>query len=66
MGIDPANNSRFDVGADVIAEFAPDPPLRGETFAHYPDIKPMGFHFDNPVSGREAETPLAWSDGNRE
>ena len=66
MGIDPANNSRFGVAADVIAEFAPDAPLRGETFAPYPDIRPMGFHFDNPVSGRKAETPLTWSDGNRE
>ncbi|WP_160485005.1 nuclear transport factor 2 family protein [Aurantiacibacter rhizosphaerae] len=66
MGIDPANNSRFGVSADVIAEFAPNAPLRGETFAPFPDIRPMGFHFDNPVSGRKAETPLTWSDGNRE
>ncbi|MEY2855088.1 MAG: hypothetical protein RL030_2220 [Pseudomonadota bacterium] len=32
---------------------APDAPLRGVTYAPYPGIAPMAFHFANPVSGRE-------------
>jgi hypothetical protein len=44
---------------------APDAPLRGVTYAPYPGIAPMAFHFANPVSGREpperlpAEAPVA-------
>ncbi len=64
-GIDPAASSRFSPGADAIAAFAPDSPLRGETFAPYPAIRPLGFHFTNPVSGREPEVRLEWSDGHR-
>lgn len=65
-GIDPANNSRYGVSEDVIAEFGPDSGLRGETFAPYPSIRSMGIHFDNPVSGRVPDTRLTWSDGYRE
>lgn len=63
--IDPAGSARFGVSEEVIAEFAPDAPLRGETFAPFPRIAPMGFHFANPVSGREPATRLHWSDGHR-
>lgn len=66
MGADPESSARFGVAEEVIAEFAPDAPLRGETFAPYPRIAPMGFHFANPVSGREPATRLHWSDGHRE
>ena len=55
----------FGVSDEVIAEFAPDAPLRGETFAPYPRIAPMGFHFANTLSGREPDTRLQWSDGDR-
>jgi ketosteroid isomerase-like protein len=65
MGIDPAASSRFGPSEEAIAAFAPDAPLRGETFAPYPEIKPMGFHFTNPVSGRKPEVQLEWSDGHR-
>ena len=65
-GIDPAASSRFGPSEEAIAEFGPDAPLRGETFAPFPRIAPMGFHFANPVSGREPEVRLHWSDGNRE
>jgi ketosteroid isomerase-like protein len=63
--IDPAASSRFAPAAELLARFAPDAPLRGETFAPYPRIRPLGFHFANPVSGREPETRLTWSDGHR-
>jgi len=66
MAADPESSARFSVSEEVIAEFAPDAPLRGETFAPYPHIAPMGFHFANPVSGREPATRLHWSDGHRE
>jgi len=33
--------------------YPPDRPLRGVTFAPFPKIDTMGFHFRNPVSGRE-------------
>jgi ketosteroid isomerase-like protein len=65
-GIDPEASKRFAPTAEQLEAFGPDAPLRGETFAPYPRIAPMGFHFANPVSGREPETRLTWSDGNRE
>ncbi len=65
-GIDPAASSRFAPAPELLARFAPDAPLRGETFAPYPRIRPLGFHFANPVSGREPEVWLEWSDGRRE
>jgi hypothetical protein len=64
-GIDPAASARFGPSEEAIAAFAPDSPLRGETFAPYPAIRPLGFHFTNPVSGREPEVRLEWSDGHR-
>ena len=64
-GIDPAASARFGPAAEQIAAFGPDAPLRGETFAPYPRIAPMGFHFANPVSGREPAVRLEWSDGHR-
>jgi hypothetical protein len=39
--------------------------LRGVTYAPYPGVAPMAFHFANPVSGREpperipVEAPVA-------
>jgi len=64
--IDPDASSRFAPAPELLARFAPDAPLRGETFAPYPRIRPLGFHFANPVSGREPEVRLEWSDGRRE
>jgi len=50
---------------EAIAAFspAPDAPLRGERFAPYPLVAPLGFHFCNPVSGRSPALLLDWSDG---
>ncbi len=62
-GVDPDAASRSLMSEEAIAEFAPDSPLRGTIAAPYPQVAPMGFHFDNPVSGREPETKLEWSDG---
>ncbi len=42
---------------------APDGPLRGLAFAPFPEIGPLGFHFDNPVSGRRPAIVFPWSDG---
>lgn len=59
------SSARFRPGDEAIAAFAPDSPLRGEVFAPYPVIRPMGFHFANPVSGRAPAVQLQWSDGRR-
>lgn len=50
---------------EAIAAFdpAPDGPLRGLAFAPFPEIGPLGFHFDNPVSGRRPDIRFDWSDG---
>jgi len=64
-GIDPQAGRRFAPTAEQLAAFGPDASLRGEPFAPYPRIAPMGFHFANPVSGREPELRLTWSDGHR-
>jgi len=64
-GIDPEASSRFAPKPEDVAKYPPQAPLRGVTFAPYPEIAPMGFHFANPVSGRRPETLLVWSDGRR-
>jgi len=64
-GIDPAASSRFAPKPEDVAKYPPQAPLRGVTFAPFPEIAPMGFHFANPVSGRRPATMLAWSDGRR-
>ena len=53
-------------GTQLAARFRIDAPLRGQVFAPYPRVAPMGFHFANPVSGREPPLRLTWSDGHRE
>ena len=58
-------SKRFAPAPEVIARYPPDAPLRGVTFAPFPEIAPMGFHFRNPVSGRAPATLLGWSDGRR-
>lgn len=64
-GIDPAASSRFRPRPEDVAKYPPDSPLRGVTFAPFPEVVPMGFHFANPVSGRRPATFLSWSDGYR-
>ena len=64
-GIDPAASARFGPGEEAIRAFAPDAPLRGEVFAPYPSIRPMGFHFTTPATGRKPAVQLQWSDGHR-
>ncbi|HWK42206.1 MAG TPA: nuclear transport factor 2 family protein [Croceibacterium sp.] len=65
-GIDPAASSRFRPRPEDVAKYPPDAPLRGVTFAPFPEVAPMGFHFANPVSGRQPATFLTWSDGYRQ
>jgi hypothetical protein len=62
-GIDPEASKRFAPPPEQLARFDIDAALRGETFAPYPRIAPMGFHFANPVSGREPPLRLRWSAG---
>lgn len=64
--VDPAANARFALPREQIDKFHPDAPLHGQVFAPYPKIAPMGFHYANPVSGREPALRLTWSDGHRE
>lgn len=63
--IEPGSSRRFAPAPEVIERFPPDGPLRGVSFAPFPDIAPLGFHFRNPVSGREPPLWLHWSDGQR-
>lgn len=52
--LDASNNRRFASRAGGVAdEFPPDRPLRGVTYAPYPDVAPMAFHYRNPVSKRK-------------
>lgn len=62
----PGASERYRPKPEDIAKIPPDGPLRGVTFAPYPDIAPMGFHFANPASGRVPPTFLHWSDGRRQ
>ena len=62
-GIDPAASRRFAPPAEQLERFYIDAPLRGETFAPYPRIAPLGFNYANPVSGREPSLKLEWSAG---
>lgn len=59
----PGSSERYRPTPEAIAKIPPDAPLRGVTFAPFPEIAPMGFHFVNPVSGRAPEVRLHWSDG---
>lgn len=61
----PGSSERYRPKPEAVAKYPPDGPLRGVTFAPYPTIAPMGFHFNNPVSGRVPLTFLRWSDGRR-
>jgi ketosteroid isomerase-like protein len=61
--VEPGASQRFAPSADDVAKFAPDGPLRGLAYAPYPEIGPIGFHFVNPVSGREPAILFSWSDG---
>ncbi len=63
--IEPGASERFKPSPQTIAKYPPDSPLRGVTFAPFPKIAPMGFHFRNPVSGRPPALLLGWSDGRR-
>lgn len=58
------SSDRFAPKPEDMARMAPDGPLRGVTFAPYPDIGPTAFHFTNPVTGREPPILLPWSDGH--
>ncbi len=64
--IDPAASNRFQPSPEDVAKYPPEAPLRGVTFAPFPEVAPMGFHFVNPVSGRRPATFLTWSDGYRQ
>jgi hypothetical protein len=64
-GIEPGASQRYKPRPEDVAKYPPDAPLRGVTFAPFPEVAPMGFHFANPVSGRRPATMLAWSDGRR-
>ena len=51
--VNPDDARRFAPQPTFAKEFPPDRPLRGVTFAPFPQIAPVGFHYRNPVSGRE-------------
>ncbi|MEV1128755.1 nuclear transport factor 2 family protein [Agromyces sp. NPDC049794] len=64
-GVSPGLSRKFAPDDATIAAFspAPDGPLRGLAFAPYPEIGPVGYHYANPVSGREPALRFQWSDG---
>lgn len=63
--VTPGLSRKFAPDDATIAAFepAPDGPLRGLAFAPYPEIGPVGYHYANPVSGREPAQRYTWSDG---
>lgn len=63
--IEPGASARYRPKPEDVAKYPPDSPLRGVTFAPFPELAPMGFHYANPVSGRRPATFLEWSDGYR-
>lgn len=63
--VEEGSAERFAPTPESIAKYPPDGPLRGVTFAPFPAIAPMGFHFDNPVSGRTPALKLQWSISSR-
>ncbi len=63
--IEPGSSKRFAPTPESVAKNPPDAPLRGVAFAPFPELAPMGFHYRNPVSGREPALLLGWSDGRR-
>ncbi len=62
--VEPGASRRFAPKPEDIARMAPDGPLRGVTFAPYPQIASAAFHYPNPVSGRQPPVLLPWSDGH--
>jgi ketosteroid isomerase-like protein len=62
--VQPGSTARFPPKPEDAARMAPDGPLRGVTFAPYPEIGPTALHFVNPVSGRQPPMLLPWSDGH--
>ena len=64
-GVTEGQARRFAPTDEAIAAFepAPDAPLRGRAFAPFPEVAPLGFHYANPVSGREPALRFGWSDG---
>jgi hypothetical protein len=50
--VNPVNNARYAPPAAFLKELPPDRGLRGVTFAPFPKIELLGFHYKNPVSGR--------------
>lgn len=64
-GIEPGSSARYAPAPEDVAKYPPDAPLRGVTFAPFPEVAPMGFHFSNPVSDRSPLIQLNWTDGRR-
>ncbi|TFV84114.1 nuclear transport factor 2 family protein [Microbacterium sp. dk485] len=64
-GVAPEQSRLFAPTEEQIAAFepAPDAPLRGQAFAPFPEIRPLGFHYENPVTGRPPALLFSWSDG---
>ena len=63
--VEEGSAQRFAPAPESVAKYPPDGPLRGVVFAPFPDIAPMGFHFNNPVSDRPPALKLNWSISSR-
>jgi hypothetical protein len=48
--------------AELLARYKLDAPIRGEPGIPFPAISPLPFHYANPVSGREPERLIEWTD----
>jgi hypothetical protein len=59
---DPAAADAIRPSPELLARYAIDAPLRGDPGIPFPHISPLGFHYTNPVSGREPERLLPWTD----
>ena len=61
-GADPHAADALKPNAALLARYKLDAPIRGEPGIPFPAISPLPFHYTNPVSGREPERLVGWTD----
>jgi hypothetical protein len=59
---DPAAANALLPTPELLARYAIDAPIRGDPGFPFPQVPPLPFHYNTPVSGREPERLLPWTD----
>ena len=62
MAADPAAADALKPSSELLARYKLDAPLRGDPGIPFPAVPPLGFHYNNPVSGRAPERLIPWTD----